>query len=96
KYRGHKWVGYLNGAFIEVWRADKRLPIKYQPLQIAPSCNRLSKTIGLKIRDFIEEDWEVANTPDRSIPFDRRLYVPILRKSPKPTAEPRYKDHIRP
>ncbi|KAK9346939.1 hypothetical protein V1522DRAFT_457573 [Lipomyces starkeyi] len=29
EYRGHKWVGDLHEAFIEVWRANKRQPIRY-------------------------------------------------------------------
>ncbi|KAK9243196.1 hypothetical protein V1506DRAFT_545205 [Lipomyces tetrasporus] len=47
EYRGHKWVGDLNQAFIEVWRANERQPTRYLLIQNAWSCNCLPKTIGL-------------------------------------------------
>ncbi|KAK9428352.1 hypothetical protein V1505DRAFT_401962 [Lipomyces doorenjongii] len=97
EYRGHKWVGDLNEAFIEVWRANKRQSIRYQLLQNAWSCNRLPKTIGLKVSDFVpREDLKVANIPDSSLSFDASLYVDILRISMKTTAHQRYFDFISP
>ncbi|KAK9362394.1 hypothetical protein V1504DRAFT_448348 [Lipomyces starkeyi] len=97
EYRGHKWVGDLHEAFIEVWRANKRQPIRYPLIQNTWSCNRLPKTIGLKMRDFIpDEDWEAANIPDGSLSFDGDLYVRVLRRSMVGTAKQRYKEFIRP
>ncbi|KAK9349929.1 hypothetical protein V1523DRAFT_132715 [Lipomyces doorenjongii] len=69
-------VGDLNEAFIEVWRANKRQPTRYQLIQNPWPCNRLPKTIGLKIRDFIpDEDWKAANIPGGSVIFDEHLYT---------------------
>ncbi|KAK9257983.1 hypothetical protein V1519DRAFT_470246 [Lipomyces tetrasporus] len=70
EYRGHKWVGDLNQAFIEVRRANERQPTRY--------------------------DWEAANLVDGNISFDGDLYVEVIRKSMKTTAEERNMDHIRP
>ncbi|KAK9351141.1 hypothetical protein V1523DRAFT_442143 [Lipomyces doorenjongii] len=96
-YRDHKWVGDLTEAFIEVWRANKRQPIRYQLLQNAWSCNRLPKTIGLKVSDFVpDEDLKAANIPDSSLSFDAILYVDILRRSMQTTAEERYLEFISP
>ncbi|KAK9310924.1 hypothetical protein V1522DRAFT_414899 [Lipomyces starkeyi] len=95
EYRGHKWVGDLKEAFIEVWRANKRQPIRYQLLQNAWSCNRLPKTIGLKVSDFVpDEDLKTANIPDSSLSFDAILYVDIFRRSMQTTAEERYWEFI--
>ncbi|KAK9357652.1 hypothetical protein V1504DRAFT_494362 [Lipomyces starkeyi] len=97
EYRGHKWFGDLNEAFIEVWRASKRQPTRYQLIQNTWSCNRLPKTIGLKMSDFIPDDaWKAANIVDGSISFDGDSYVQVLRKSMKSTAEERYLDYIWP
>ncbi|KAK9433082.1 hypothetical protein V1505DRAFT_397801 [Lipomyces doorenjongii] len=97
EYRGHKWVGDLNEAFIEVWRANKRQPIRYQLLQNAWSCNRLPKTIGLKVSDFVpDEDFKAANIPDSSLSFDAILYVDILGRSMQATAQQRYLEFISP
>ncbi|KAK9354958.1 hypothetical protein V1523DRAFT_361190 [Lipomyces doorenjongii] len=96
-YRGHKWVGDLKEAFIEVWRANKRQPIRYQLLQNAWSCNRLPKTIGLKVSDFVpDEDLKAANIPDSSLPFDGTSYVDLLRRFMQTTAEERYLEFISP
>ncbi|KAK9433307.1 hypothetical protein V1505DRAFT_352813 [Lipomyces doorenjongii] len=95
EYRDHKWVGDLTEAFIEVWRANKRQPIRYQLLQNAWSCNRLPKTIGLKVSDFVpDEDLKAANIPDSSLSFDAILYVDLLRRSLQTTAEERYLEFI--
>ncbi|KAK9336466.1 hypothetical protein V1521DRAFT_448739, partial [Lipomyces starkeyi] len=68
------WVGDLKEAFIEVWRAKKRHPTRYQLIQNAWCSNRLPNTIGLKLRDFIpDEDWEAANIVDGGISFDADL-----------------------
>ncbi|KAK9431384.1 hypothetical protein V1505DRAFT_368233, partial [Lipomyces doorenjongii] len=96
-YRGHKWVGDLTEAFIEVWRANKRQPIRYQLLQNAWSCNRLPKTIGLKVSDFVpDEDLKAANIPDSSLPFDGISYVDLLRRFMQTTAQQRYFEFISP
>ncbi|KAK9329121.1 hypothetical protein V1520DRAFT_370636 [Lipomyces starkeyi] len=95
EYRGHKWVGDLKEAFIEVWRAKKRHPTRYQLIQNAWCSNRLPNTIGLKLRDFIpDEDWEAANIVDGGISFDADLYVHNLRRSMETTADERYYDYI--
>ncbi|KAK9351442.1 hypothetical protein V1505DRAFT_400535 [Lipomyces doorenjongii] len=95
EYQGHKWIGNLEEAFIEVWRAKKRHPTRYQLIQNSWRCNRLPKTIGLKLRDFIpDEDWEAANIVDSGISFDGDLYVRSLRTTMVTTAEERYKDYI--
>ncbi|KAK9427354.1 hypothetical protein V1505DRAFT_380433 [Lipomyces doorenjongii] len=97
EYRGHKSVGYLNGAFIEVWRANKWQPTRYQLIQNGWTCNRLPQTIGLKIRDFIpDEDWDAASIPNGRISFDGDFYVNILRKSMGSTACERYMEFILP
>ncbi|KAK9489537.1 hypothetical protein V1508DRAFT_407002 [Lipomyces doorenjongii] len=86
-YRGHKWVGDLKEAFIEVWRANKSQPIRY------PS----PKTIGLKVSDFVpDEDLTAADIPDSSLSFDAISYVDILRRSMQTTAEERYLQFISP
>ncbi|KAK9490101.1 hypothetical protein V1508DRAFT_458039 [Lipomyces doorenjongii] len=95
EYRDHKWVGDLTEVFIEVWRVNKRQPVRYQPLQNAWSCNRLPKTIGLKVSDFVP-DLKAANIPDSSLSFDAILYVDILRRSLQTTAEERYLEFISP
>ncbi|KAJ8103561.1 hypothetical protein POJ06DRAFT_279322 [Lipomyces tetrasporus] len=95
KYRGHRWVGDLTKAFIEVWRANKRQPARYQLIQNAWSSNRLPKSIGLKMSDFVPgEDLEVANIPDGSLSFNGNLYLHILRTSMGNTAEQRYHGFI--
>ncbi|KAK9428058.1 hypothetical protein V1505DRAFT_402144 [Lipomyces doorenjongii] len=95
EYQGHKWVGNLTEAFIEVWRAKKRHPTRYQLIQNSWCSNRLPKTIGLKLRDFIpDEDWEAANIVDGNISFDGNLYVHNLRISMETTAEERYEEYI--
>ncbi|KAK9491465.1 hypothetical protein V1508DRAFT_405499 [Lipomyces doorenjongii] len=95
-YRDHKWVGDLMEAFIEVWRANKKQPIRYL-LQNAWSCNSLPKTIGLKVSDFVpDEDLKAGNIPDSSLPFDVISYVDLLRRCMQTTAEERYFEFILP
>ncbi|KAK9493302.1 hypothetical protein V1508DRAFT_403997 [Lipomyces doorenjongii] len=95
EYQGHKWVGDLKDAFIEVWRAKKRHPVRYQLIQNSWRSNRLPKTVGLKLRDFIpDEDWEAANVVDDSISFDGDLYVHNLRRAMETTADERYMEYI--
>ncbi|KAK9243331.1 hypothetical protein V1506DRAFT_580782 [Lipomyces tetrasporus] len=97
EYRGHKWVGNLTKAFIEVWRANKRRPTRYQLIQNTWSSNRLPKSIGLKMSDFVpDEDLEAANIPDGSLSFDGSSYVHLLRKSMETTAEERFEEFISP
>ncbi|KAK9321620.1 hypothetical protein V1517DRAFT_308761 [Lipomyces orientalis] len=86
KYRGHRWVGDLTHAFFIVWRANKRRPTRYPLIQNVWSSNRLPKSIGLKMSDFIpEEDLAATSIPDGSLSFDAHLYT---------TAEQRYEDII--
>ncbi|KAK9371537.1 uncharacterized protein V1513DRAFT_461276 [Lipomyces chichibuensis] len=97
QYRGHKWIGDLTDAFIEVWRANKKQPMRYQLLQNTWSCNRLPKTIGLKVSDFIpDDDWKAANILDGTLSFDADLYLDIFTRSMKATAEERYREFIAP
>ncbi|KAK9371133.1 hypothetical protein V1509DRAFT_2915 [Lipomyces kononenkoae] len=97
EYRGRKWVGDLRSAFIEVWRANKRHATRYPLIQYGWSCNRLPKTIGLKIRDFIpEEEWEAANVPDSTLSFDGDRYVLKVRTSMVCTAMERFRDFVLP
>ncbi|KAK9433456.1 hypothetical protein V1505DRAFT_362707 [Lipomyces doorenjongii] len=96
-YRDHKWVGDLMEAFIEVWRANKKQPIRYQLLQNAWSCNCLPKTIGIKVSDFVpDEDLKAGNIPDSSLPLDGISYVDLLRRCMQTTAEERYFEFISP
>ncbi|KAK9250532.1 hypothetical protein V1507DRAFT_482972 [Lipomyces tetrasporus] len=84
-------------AFIEVWRANKRQPTRYQLIQNIWSSNRLPKSIGLKMSDFVpDEDLEAANIPDGSLSFDGSLYVHLLRTFMETTAEERYQEFISP
>ncbi|KAK9242317.1 hypothetical protein V1506DRAFT_556129 [Lipomyces tetrasporus] len=64
EYRGHKWVGDLTKAFLELL------------IQNAWSSNRLPKSINPKMSDFVpDEDLGAANIPDGSLSFDGNLYT---------------------
>ncbi|KAK9350659.1 hypothetical protein V1523DRAFT_445221 [Lipomyces doorenjongii] len=77
------------------YQAKKRHPVRYQLIQNSWLSNRLPKTIGLKLRDFIPDaDWEAANIVDESISFDGDLYVHNLRIAMGTTADERYMEYI--
>ncbi|KAK9327578.1 hypothetical protein V1520DRAFT_348455 [Lipomyces starkeyi] len=89
-YRRHKWAGQLRTAFIEVWRPDS-IPIRYDLIQNADTCDHLPTTLGLHISElFPDDEWEATDIPDHIIPFDARSYLETLMLAMNGTAHDRF------
>ncbi|KAK9240699.1 hypothetical protein V1525DRAFT_394692 [Lipomyces kononenkoae] len=97
EYRGHKWVGELREAFIEVWRANRRRPRRYTLIQDSLSLKRPPKSLGLRIRHLVPQNYLAdAHIPDGDIVFDGDEYLVSLRQFMAETAKQRYFDFISP
>ncbi|KAK9364978.1 hypothetical protein V1509DRAFT_612985 [Lipomyces kononenkoae] len=95
EYRGHKWIGELREAFVEVWRGNKMRPTKYTLIQNSWSLNRVPKTLGLRIRELVPQNYLAdAHIPDGNIGFDGDKYLRRLRYFMRETARERYFDFI--
>ncbi|KAK9234345.1 hypothetical protein V1525DRAFT_428543 [Lipomyces kononenkoae] len=98
EYRGHKLVGELREAFIEVWRVNRRRPRRYvYMIQDSLSLKAPPKSFGLRIRDLVPQnylaDWHI---PDGDIVFDGDEYLVSLRQFMAETARQRYFGFISP
>ncbi|KAK9335377.1 hypothetical protein V1521DRAFT_92630 [Lipomyces starkeyi] len=94
-YRRHKWAGQLRTAFIEVWRPDS-IPIRYDLIQNADTCDHLPTTLGLHISElFPDDEWEATDIPDHIIPFDARSYLETLMLAMNGTAHDRFVSFIK-
>ncbi|KAK9234000.1 hypothetical protein V1525DRAFT_350979 [Lipomyces kononenkoae] len=70
KYRGHNWLGKLETLFVEVWRANGQIPDRKWLIRHGHT-SPLSRSIGLRVRDFFPEtEWAVCKIPDSDVPFD--------------------------
>ncbi|KAK9321773.1 hypothetical protein V1517DRAFT_325615 [Lipomyces orientalis] len=91
EYHGHRWFGKFSDAFLEVWRADRKDPIRTWLIKDGRLYDPLPMTIGLKISDFFTEDgWAAANIPDSDVRFVTGEYVHILLEGRLATAEERF------
>ncbi|KAK9318792.1 hypothetical protein V1517DRAFT_349679 [Lipomyces orientalis] len=76
EYRGHRWIGELSEAFIEVWRpgSHERFDLIQDGFDLANEY--LPVTLNIKISDvYPHDEWQTANVEDNIIPFDSRAFL---------------------
>ncbi|KAK9234807.1 hypothetical protein V1525DRAFT_437481 [Lipomyces kononenkoae] len=89
RYKDHKWVGKLNDAFIEVWRANTE-PVRNNLIQNGSALDNVPNSL-IRISDLYPRDaWEAINIPDASIPFDNAKFLRKLRNDMVMTAVCRF------
>ncbi|KAK9329544.1 hypothetical protein V1520DRAFT_343118 [Lipomyces starkeyi] len=92
-YRGHKWVGTLKVARIEVWRANSCK--EYTLIEDGTPRDSLPNSIGLDISDFYPDDeWQLAGIEHGDITIDSAVYVKFLKTAVVNMAVDRFADFI--
>ncbi|KAK9326909.1 hypothetical protein V1520DRAFT_284394 [Lipomyces starkeyi] len=95
EYRNHWWFGKLNEAFIEVWRADRRRPLRTVLIKNGRRNVPLPNAIGLKVSDFLSEAaWAAADIPDCDVRLNLDGYLQRLLAPVEMTAVARFADFI--